>query len=351
MTSRTSIRLVITLMAITGGAYLLTTDIASQDSAAASIAEREAHRRERIQAIGGFAAYRELTDEIATHPPEEQHVAAHTFGAALYAVEGTRGLAVCDAQFSFGCFHEFLGRAIADLGLASVGDLNDACREALGEQSLSCQHGIGHGLVAHVGYEDSELERSLRICRDLPFNDPIGGCYGGVFMEYNLRTMLEQAPLREGTDLMQPCASLETEYARACYFWQPQWWLQRTIAFEGKEKNSTEAFSEIGRHCKRAGDETLQRSCFEGIGNIATEAADFDGARTAELCDAVSSELLPRLYCRSIAANSLHTGGAGKKGNADIVCRDLPAKAAAYCGAYARNEANILVELDFSTFE
>ena len=97
---------------------------------------------ERIQDVGGKAAYVELSNSISGLSPQLQHVAAHAFGEALYDVEGTKGLAVCDSNYSFGCYHEFLGRAIAALGLSSVNDLNQGCVDALGSGALSCQHGV-----------------------------------------------------------------------------------------------------------------------------------------------------------------------------------------------------------------
>lgn len=305
-------------------------------------AQAEKDWTERIEKLGGKAAYAALADEIEGLSPASQHEMAHAFGAALFAVEDTRGLSVCDGRFSYGCFHEFLGRAISYHGLSVVGKLNQGCIDTLVESPLSCQHGIGHGILASLGYDDDSLEKALDECADLPYNDPIGGCYGGAFMEYNVQTMLgTEAHIRRPNshkEIFEPCASLPDEYQIACAFWQPQWW--HTAILNGA--GSVEAFERLGEYCRdMTPTDQLRRTCFEGIGNITPPAADFDAAKAAKLCDATSDNARDRLYCRSLAANSLGGGGAGKKGDGRAVCADLIGEAYNYCTAYARNAANI----------
>lgn len=309
-----------------------------------SLGEQEAHWAERIRDIGGKQAYAEFARDVDALSPAKQHESAHAFGAALFAVEDTSGLPVCDARFSYGCFHEFLGRAIAAHGLATVKSLNQGCVDSLVESPLSCQHGIGHGIIAFLGYDDTALRKSLDECRALPYNDPIGGCYGGVFMEYNMQTMLgTEARIRQPSkpaDMYEPCASLPEAYKVSCVFWQPQWW--HSGVFQGEATD--EVFAKLGENCRGmiASDKDLLRTCFEGIGNIVPPAAQFDGKRAAELCDATSPRAIERLYCRSLAANSLGGGGAGKVGDGAAVCSGLTKDSYAYCMAYAKNIGNIL---------
>ncbi|TSC62229.1 MAG: Uncharacterized protein Athens041674_534 [Parcubacteria group bacterium Athens0416_74] len=302
---------------------------------------------EKIRALGGKAAYAALAEEIKDMTPEDQHTSAHAFGAALFAVEDNAGLSVCDARFSYGCFHEFMGNSIASHGLSVVSELNEGCIESLVESPLSCQHGIGHGIFAYLGYDDESLFRSLRECAALPYNDPIGGCYGGVFMEYNMQTMLgRQGQLRavdSGDDLYKPCVSIESRYRASCAFWQPQWWHIAILHAESTEKS----FAQLGAYCREMTDtKALRRECFQGIGNITNPATDFDAARSRELCDATSSDRLERLYCRAYAANSLSRGGAGKIGDGEALCDGLPQKERDFCLAYARNEANLVNVLE-----
>jgi hypothetical protein len=298
----------------------------------------EAYWRERIQSVGGSGAYKELAQSVEGKTPESEHTSAHAFGAALYEEKGKEGLSVCDAHFNFGCYHEFLGRAIAAEGLAVAASLNEGCFSALTESPLSCQHGIGHGILSYIGYGEKQLRQGLEECEKIPYADPIGGCYGGLFMEYNLQTMLAtQARLRPlGVDPLAPCNVLKETYRAACYYWQPQWWAQALKpTLEGSE-----AFKTMGAWCALSG--AYVRECFEGIGNIATPEANFSPVRAKELCEASSTNRTERLYCKSIAANSLFLGGAGMKGDGLSVCKGLETEAYAYCAAYAKNEANIL---------
>ena len=310
---------------------------------------QDAYWKTRIEAIGGKAAYAEFALAIAQLDPGQQHQEAHLFGKALYEAEGIKGVSTCDVRFSYGCFHEFMGRAIAALGIGVVGQLNDSCRQTLGPDFLACQHGIGHGLIAYLGYDEASLEKSLDICASLPYSDPIGGCPGGAFMEYNLRTILQgegdaSASIRaeDPSDPFAPCDSLQSAYQASCYFWQVQWWDQT-----GKQKGETidARFAQIGKWCATLSS-ALARQCFQGLGNITPPEADFDGARSAALCDIATGDATDRLYCKSFAANSLFVGGAGEKGDAIAVCKGLSGNSYQYCAAYASNKANIAVPIE-----
>lgn len=301
---------------------------------------------EKIRDVGGEAAYKELSILIAPLEPQPQHEEAHTFGAALYEVLGTEGLRICDSKFAFACYHEFLGRAISDLGLSSVVALNQACFDSLQDSPLSCQHGIGHGVVAYLGYDEKALSRSLEICKNLPYSDPIGGCYGGVFMEYNMQIMLgEDGKLRElvGAEWLSPCDTLEDAYKPACAFWQTQWWNQ--VRIEQGHTDKKENFTFMGEQCRRYGSASLSRTCFEGIGNITPPEADFNPIKARGLCEAVSNDREHQLYCKSFAANSITLGGAGRKGDGLVVCDGLRGNDRTHCEAYAQNKSNILTPL------
>jgi len=296
-----------------------------------------------IQNSGGESAYETFEGYVADMIPSKQHGFAHAFGAALFAVEDTEGLAVCDEKFSYGCFHEFMGRAILAHGLSVVSELNEGCTKALVKSPLSCQHGIGHGILASLDYKEISLTIALDECSRLPYNDPIGGCYGGAFMEYNMQTMLgTEARLRRPSsedEIYKPCIDLALPYQSACIFWQPQWWY---VAILGGE-DSEGSFAQLGAYCRKMTSVgPLRRICFEGIGNITAPSADFDPERARDLCDASSHDRSERLFCRSFAANSLSGGGAGMTGNGRAVCSDLPESEKEFCLAYARNEANIL---------
>jgi hypothetical protein len=303
-----------------------------------SFDERMAHWEQRIQARGAEEAYEELARGVKDASYEDAHQHAHAFGGALYNVEGTKGLRVCDTRFSFGCFHQFLGNAIEDLGLEHVVELNHGCFDALSTSPLSCQHGIGHGILASLGYSDESLKQALDTCRDLPGTDPIGGCYGGVFMEYNVRTMLgdDAFPRNYMDNPFAPCDSLKDELVPACIYWQPQWWMQALL----RGQPMMEQYATMGDYCRTFGKTTtLIRACFEGLGNMVAQASRFEPLSARALCDAAGKTPTERLLCRSVGAN--HFGIDVSPEAALRVCEDLPGKEKEYCNAYGRNELNV----------
>lgn len=320
----------------------------SSSTASSALSKEIMQMRELIVAHGGTDAYERMAQDSQNLPYAVQHTRAHNFGAALYMESGVDGLSVCDARFSFGCFHEFLGRAIADLGIESVNELNQRCRDALGTQSLSCQHGIGHGVLAFFGYEKEHLDQALDICKNMPFNDPIGGCYGGVFMEYNVRTMWgEEALPREYTgDPHAPCSSYDTEFQTACYYWLPQWW-RMNVAQATSSPVSAKEYALMGAICKDIADPNIRLHCYEGIGNVTGQDAGFSADTSIQLCAGMNGEG-PQLLCRSVAAN--HLGIDVDTATGEAVCMGLTGSAFTYCIAHAHNKLNILnrTELPFS---
>ncbi len=294
----------------------------------------------RIKMGDGKTAYEELAVEGAKQTYEQQHRFAHAFGEALYNQAGVSGIAVCDARFSFGCYHAFLGAAIADKGLGSVNDLNEACFGALPGSSLSCQHGIGHGILTDIGYDFPHIKQALDTCASLSHSDPIGGCYGGVFMEYDSRTMWGDSAVSRVGDKRKPfevCERLDDKYGRACAFWTPQWWTQ---AFFSGGEDKAQFMKAMGGWCEESAfGKKYAKDCFEGIGNIVTFSAGFDPDRARALCEATSKKEQNRLWCLRLAANHFGIDVSSEAGLK--VCSSLKGKSLATCEAYASNKANI----------
>jgi len=255
--------------------------------------------REYVLKNGAQNAYEEFTESVQNESRGQQHEMAHIFGGAMYQAVGVEGLVVCDSRFDYGCFHEFLGRAIAELGLQSVEELNSTCITMLGEGAGFCQHGLGHGVQSYFGYTDKDFYKALDACRNLPGNDPIGGCNGGIYMEYNLRSMLaDERVIRESTDLLHPCNKLEGKDAETCYFWQPQWWYE---VFLRTGEGQQYIFTELAKQCESitAGEKMVLR-CFQGIGNMPQGIGQ---TMDANFCNIISKSSRNRAACEQYFLN------------------------------------------------
>jgi hypothetical protein len=308
--------------------------------------------RERIKIIGAEKAYDAFAKSVDGLREEVQHDLVHVFGTALYEEEGIDGLPVCDSQFFYGCFHEFVALAVADRGTESAAELNQVCLNSFeGNELQSCQHGIGHGIQSIYGYTQKDLNFALNQCSELPQNNISGGgCYGGIFMEYNLRTMLsDDGRVRESENIFSPCDSVEEKFREACTYWNPQWWRTGPLMYLNTTR---EAYEKMGDYCRdfiQSMDESeleqkkLRRVCFGGIGGIAAPDAAFDTQYTAELCDAASESETESAICRANAAyRTIETPDVE---TALHVCDGLTGNALSYCSAFAKSDYDKIQEL------
>jgi hypothetical protein len=84
----------------------------------------------------------------------------------------------------------------------------------------------------------------------------------------------------------------------------------------------------------------LVRQCFEGLGTIIPGEANFDTPTIRLLCETASADPTYQVFCKSFAAEILHSGGAGKKGDGVAVCSGLLGVYREYCVAYAKGTAS-----------
>lgn len=340
-----NILIAIAFLLTMAGIFFFSTHKASSDRSLPSISQAEEFWAEEIKKNGGARAYKILSEKLANETEPQKHLQAHAFGAALYAVEGIKGLSVCEGGlYGYGCFHQFFGHAIVDLGTGSIRELNEVCIDDSGATKLACQHSVGHGIQAALGYERSDLWQALALCKDLPHKiGAVGGCYGGVFMEYNVRTVLgpDASPREPGNNLADPCDALDAPYSETCVYWLPHWWW--TTVFSEKSNRST--FSSLGEYCDvHIHSEELRKICYNGIGLITPKATAYDPHRTKEFCFAVSENTENKLTCLSNAVNII--GMTLNPETAARACEDLATSAKKYCEAYAYNEGNLARVLD-----
>jgi len=245
------------------------------DPLAVDTVDAVAHWERTLESMSYVAAYEAFKQYNRQQSPNQQHTNAHYFGEALYNVAGVDGVAVCDSDFAFGCYHALFSWGLADLGAGIIDDFDTACIDAYGEKGLGCQHGIGHGLLADMGSD--ELVAALELCATLNWQGPIGGCTSGVFMEYNFNTMWE-GPLRSYDQAIgwhYPCESIPERFKQACYYELPQWWT--SVQYDD--------YRFAGEQCAEAAAKDSQTACYRGLGNEAASRTHFNIPNTLAICD------------------------------------------------------------------
>jgi hypothetical protein len=283
-----------------------------------------------IKKVGPEKAAKDFMAWNVKYDPNQQHSYAHVFGGVLYSHTGSPGLKYCSPNFAYGCFHEFIGKAIRKEGVGVTLELNEGCRRDLGDLALGCQHGIGHGVQSALGYEKKDLLKSLEVCKGLPYNDSIGGCYGGVFMEYNMRTVLATdggtlRPMIEGQE--DECPTLPKDFVAPCYYWQPQWWSE-SLREKGMSEN--EIFAMIGGWCRK-GAVVGREQCFRGIGNIDPAVTLYDVEKSIALCrSVVAGDHTSFKYCIEDVANSFNSIPEARPDTPKI-CAALTKEEAKFC--------------------
>lgn len=271
---------------------------------ALSVPEQVETWRERIRVGGGAEAYEEFALFESLIPTDDQHTYAHYFGRALYEELGLDGVGVCDLRFQFGCLHEYFGHIIAEYGLNILPTVAKLCEKQVGKQH-PCQHGMGHGILASLGYNDVRtLSQALDVCASLYSDDPINGCMGGVFMEFNLyqslgSTVEPRDPIKYGWH--SPCSALDEKYQQSCAWWLPQWWHEHMRITERLEGKGQQIFSRMGELCRDLPEKKYIRDCFQQIGQLTIWDADFDQTKMKGLCDSASNTSAELLLCSSYA--------------------------------------------------
>lgn len=291
----------------------------------------------RIEAVGGSRAYKELSSYLADKEAFTQHDVAHFFGRALYTTEGVEGVAVCDEHFTSGCLHEFIARAIISEGLSNVDLLDAACSRSTSPMAFTmCQHGVGHGVLAYLGFSEKNLAEALAVCKALPNVGVLEGCYSGVFMEYNVRGMVSlntPRPMTEGA-MYLPCLNLPEEYQSACIYRQPQWWL--ATIFAGRT-NDVVVYKDMGQLCKTGNlSKKLVRNCIEGVAIMLRIDTTASRNQIPALCNTVSNVPSEQLLCKSFSAAVISVAWGTQ--TALLACADLSGAAYAYCKDYANGE-------------
>lgn len=232
--------------------------------------------KQYMQQVGPKKAYADFIRIYKPSSPSLQHEMIHIIGGLIYEIAGIEGIGICDDTYVFGCYHGFLGNAIKQGGISKIHALNSACSTATSPGG--CRHGLGHGLLAYLGTE--ELPKALEFCDTLTWQQPIGGCKGGVYMEYNFNNISHTTehvrPLN--SQPYSPCSELPSVYQYSCFYWLPDWW---DNVYKGNYK-------EMGGLCQNL-EEKNRKICFQGVGGVAARSSAFDLQKTVAKCNTMPS--------------------------------------------------------------
>ncbi len=245
-----------------------------------------------------YALFKKRNDPM---PHGVQHEYAHLFGQKLYETVGIPGVAICDADFAFGCYHSFFGRALMENGTDIIFELEEACIEAHGAKGLGCQHGIGHGVLAELG--PKELNNALEICIQLAWKGPLGGCMSGVFMEYNFNTINNDKPRPyNAEDPFAPCTDLDKKFSQSCHFELPQWWASAyRMGYTEDSVDTEKIYTQIAENCSLVPDTENKISCYRGLGNHIAGTFEYTAEEIKNNC-ALGKQEEGRTHCLEAAA-------------------------------------------------
>lgn len=275
-----------------------------------------------VTEAGAEQAYTDFKTQYSPVSENVSHSAAHMLGEILYDTQGVAGVGVCDNTFAFGCYHGFFGKAVAAEGINVISELDKACIAKWGIKGTGCQHGIGHGIQTY--YQDDKLVESLTACATLTWQEPIGGCTSGVFMEYNFKTMeMGQTNARTRkvteTNIHEPCDKVPEQFLQACYFEQPQWWQS---AFKTDYKK-------IGSLCNSIKKISAREACYLGIGNSMSPTVEYDVDKTIANCKLIE-QIEGQTLCRAGASWIIFANPKYSK-DTDKLCDGLSEDYKHYC--------------------
>lgn len=186
------------------------------------------------------------------------HALSHLAGESLFRQAGLAGILSCTSEYGWGCYHGFAIAAFLEEGMELISKAEEMCGVGVVSASDSggCLHGIGHGILAIHGYEYDDLLNSLILCDTLKNSQSKSGCYGGVFMEYNIWTMkhltentIEIRPLESSAEYIALCQQVPIKYAQSCYMEQGAWVIMHEPVFAAYGEACAQLLSPQKEYC------------------------------------------------------------------------------------------------------
>lgn len=302
-----------------------------------------AELRAILIADGSGAAIARLEDLARSDEAvlQRSHHLVHAIGRMSFDHYGTSRSAfeACTPAFEWGCYHGVLEGYLDAHPALESSDLNGICPTTVDATNTNilfqCLHGLGHGLVLHLG---GDVTVALQECDRLADEWQRVSCYSGVFMENLIEAQAATADGRavDGTgllfnpsDALYPCNALEERYLAPCYEMQSS----LILWLEGRD------FAEAGATCASV-PRTYVPICYQGLGREAFGASLRDPTNAIPLCRSTGAARYAQ-YCYVGVAKNVINADANLK-RASSVCRQTPEAARKACfAAIAESRASL----------
>ena len=215
----------------------------------------------------------------------ETHLLNHESGTAAYEQYGLSGITHCRDYFLESCYHAFFISAVVDHGLGVIPQIMEYCYQGGLARTGQCAHGIGHGLLAWLGY--AHLPDAATACDSLAAQDsrfPSFNCIDGVFMENVWAVHDNGIPSPEqwikAEDAYFPCddTRIQESWRGACYG------NQAALLYENHHGD----IAAVAQACSKA-PEDYRASCFDGLARELHPLIGNDPEKARTLCQSVES--------------------------------------------------------------
>ena len=258
-------------------------DFKNRMNASHSVQSATATYRALLQEVGADTAQDMLSEVM----PDDSfsHLIAHEAGRFLYEQKGPSGIAQCKLYFGAACFHGFVIDMMLEHGLGDVQQLNKTCESELtGDQQSRCAHGIGHGFLELLGYQN--IGDALDRCKTTfqSSSSDTNFCFDGVFMEAKINGY--NASSTEGMydvhDPMYPCNEtwvLQAGAHERCWITQSQRTLMDTFA-----PLFNRSIGNVTAYCQRFPQGSDRDICFSGISRQILISAKDELGKIRMLC-------------------------------------------------------------------
>lgn len=196
---------------------------------------------------------------------DDVHSFAHVVGNQAYLKLGVEAVKICDATFSYGCFHGVTESMLLTESKDVLPLIEKSCIESFTNNPdflSGCIHGTGHGLFAA---NSNDLNKSLDDCQKFQENNR-EFCYDGVFMEYSENPPTASSNAQNFSDV---CSGLNREFLLSCS--------RFIVQILGRLNNWDTKLIIDG--CNKIKQNIVSDECFIGVGyyTVFQSKANFDG--------------------------------------------------------------------------